>query len=77
VGIGAGPVPRRGLEPELDDPLDVRAAMADWDARFMRWQHDQGLAAMRESDNPDTRALAANCNCKPRPVPGRGRVGLG
>jgi hypothetical protein len=63
----------------FDDPLDARVAMADWDARFKRWQHDEGLKAMRESDDPETRRLAEHCNClfcKPRPIPGRGREGL-
>jgi hypothetical protein len=104
VGLFAGAAPR--LEPEDLEQLDERAAMADWDVRLMQWMHEQGLKAMRESGDAETRAIADRCNCffctdsrkeidelrrklasgdttlkwkgEPlRPVPGRGREGLG
>lgn len=64
----------------IEDPLDARAAMADWDERFQRWQHAEGLRAMRESDDANTRQLADACNCRlcrPMPMPGPGRSRLG
>ena len=79
MGLRLGPRPSFEHE-QLDDPLDASAAMADGDERFARWQHDEGIKAMRQSDNPETRRLAEMCNCrfcKPLPMPGRGRVGYG